>query len=269
MRIEHNQQQPIQLVQITDPHLGDQPGDALLGMDTDASLNQVIALIEQQRSPDLLLATGDISNGGTSPSYRRFHQMTQRLAEHNVWLPGNHDHFSTMQATMKGSEVLARTVQIGNWQVVMLNSAVVGKVGGSLAAGELDFLRNVLQQAKGEHVLVCLHHHPIASGCAWLDDQQLENADQFFKLLDSFSHIRGVLWGHIHQEIDQWRNGVRLLASPSTCVQFAPNNDNFKLDRLNPGYRWLELHKDGLIETGIERLTAVEFDIDYEGASGY
>ena len=81
--------------------------------------------------------------------------------------------------------------------------------------------------------------------------------------------MRGVLWGHIHQEVDQLRNNVRLLASPSTCVQFAPNNKDFKLDRLSPGYRWLQLHADGRVETALERVTAVEFDINFDHTDGY
>ncbi|WP_101758398.1 3',5'-cyclic-AMP phosphodiesterase [Oceanicoccus sp. KOV_DT_Chl] len=268
MRIEHNHQQPIQLVQITDSHLGDQSGDALLGMDTDTSLNHVIDLIKP-RCPQVLLATGDISHAATVASYQRFHQLTHGLAEHSLWLPGNHDDVVNMQQAMAGETVLNRFMQIGNWHLLMLNSAVAGKVGGSLVATELEFLRDCLQRSTGSHVLVCLHHHPITIGCEWLDDQQVDNAEQFFEILDEFDHVRAVLWGHIHQEVDELRNGVRLLASPSSCIQFAPQSKDFKLDRLNPGFRWLELHADGSLDTGVERITGVELEINYSHSSGY
>lgn len=81
--------------------------------------------------------------------------------------------------------------------------------------------------------------------------------------MDACPRVRGVLWGHIHQELDVERNGVRLLATPSTCIQFAPRSDDFALDHLLPGYRWLRLHADGRIETGVSRLRQLDYEIDF------
>jgi Icc protein len=58
------------------------------------------------------------------------------------------------------------------------------------------------------------------------------------------------------------------MASPSTCIQFAPNSEDFKLDERAPGYRWLRLHDDGRIETGVSRIDASLFPVDLSGA-GY
>ena len=270
MRIERNNtERPIELVQITDTHLGKQPGDKLLGMDTDQSLAHVIELINQQHpSPDMLLATGDLSNGGALTSYERFQAATQHIADHTLWLPGNHDDLEAMKEKMRGDNALGRNIEIGNWQIIMLNSSTPGEVGGSFDPEELAFLQQSLTDSEADHTLLCLHHHPIDCGCDWLDGQRVSNADEFFAVVDQFSTVRGVLWGHIHQNIDQLRNGVRLMATPSTCIQFAPNSPGFKLDRLNPGYRWLSLHKDGAIETDVCRVE-VEFDINYDHAGGY
>jgi Icc protein len=117
-------------------------------------------------------------------------------------------------------------------------------------------------------VLVCLHHQPVPVGCAWLDDQMVADADALFTFLDRHQSVRGVLWGHVHQALDRERNGVALMASPSTCVQFAPGQIDFKADTAAPGYRWLELHPDGRIRTGISRVTDVVFDVDTE-SGGY
>ena len=72
----------------------------------------------------------------------------------------------------------------------------------------------------------------------------------------------------MHQEIDTERNGVRLLASPSTCVQFAPGCENFKADAKPPGYRWLDLAPGGEVTTGVSRVADVEFVVDLE-SGGY
>ena len=89
-----------------------------------------------------------------------------------------------------------------------------------------------------------------------------------FAVLDRFEQVRAVLWGHVHQEIDQRRNGVRLIASPSTCIQFEPGSEDFKVGEQAPGYRWLRLLPDGGLDTGVERVTGFEFTVDY-GSNGY
>ena len=181
MRIErHNTIRTIELIQLTDTHLGAQPGERLLGMDTDQSLAHVIQLLNTERpSAELLLATGDISNGGSPASYQRFQQMTEHLAPHTLWLPGNHDALPAMQQSFQGDQSLSRNIEIGNWQIVMLNSTIPGAVGGCFSDDELQFLQQCLETTDAEHSLLCMHHHPIAIGCDWLDSQLISNADVF------------------------------------------------------------------------------------------
>ncbi|HXR02678.1 MAG TPA: phosphodiesterase, partial [Pseudomonas sp.] len=87
-------------------------------------------------------------------------------------------------------------------------------------------------------------------------------------VLERFPQVKALLWGHVHQEFDQLRQGVRLMASPSTCIQFAPQSEDFKLDSRAPAYRWLRLHDDGQIETAVSRIAAGLFEADLSGA-GY
>lgn len=259
----------LRLVQITDSHLGDTRGDALLGMDTDASLASVVSLVKQEQPQvDVLLATGDLSNTGNAISYQRFAEHTQGIAAHTLWLPGNHDVLEGMETAFTQGQPLPRSAQLGGWQVIMLDSRIPKAVGGNISAPELALLRRELEGCRDRHALVCLHHHPIDIDCEWLDTQRVDNADELFAVLDDFEHVRGLLWGHIHQQVDVVRNGVRLMATPSSCIQFAPRQVDFKLDRLSPGYRWLDLHGDGRIESGVSRVLQ-HFDIDYEYTGGY
>ena len=259
---------PLHVVQITDTHLGASAGDALVGLDTDYSLDCVLDLIRrEQLRMDVLLVTGDISNCGDTNAYRRVEDKTAPFCSRRHWLPGNHDLPERMRqvapARMDGA------VEYGNWLILLLDSSVRNEVGGALADSELARLEQVLAGAGDRHVLVCLHHHPIASGCEWLDTQQVSNSDAFFAVIDRFPQVRAVLWGHIHQETDRYRGNVRLLSTPSTCIQFAPDSKGFRLDRRNPGYRWLQLYADGRIETAVSRVQGVYFGIDYEQTGGY
>jgi Icc protein len=51
-------------------------------------------------------------------------------------------------------------------------------------------------------------------------------------------------------------------------VQFAPNSVDVKADAAKPGYRWLELHDNGILETGVSRVTGVSFTVDLD-SDGY
>ncbi len=261
----------LRLVQVTDTHLNRERGGDLLGLDTDFSLQHVIDLVRKDRAQtDLVLATGDISDHGSKAAYGRALQYFGQLNSPVMWLPGNHDRTDSMAEILGSGGELPRLAEANGWQVVMLNSQIPGEVGGRLGAGELQFLQQSLEDAQQRslHSLVCLHHQPIAMGSAWIDRQMVEDRDAFLQLIDGFSCVRGILWGHVHQQLDRERNGVKFMSTPSTCIQFAPGSDDFAVDNIAPGYRWLDLYPDGRIETGVARVEGVEFVIDLN-SEGY
>ena len=82
---------------------------------------------------------------------------------------------------------------------------------------------------------------------------------------DRYPTVRAVLFGHIHHELKCKRNGVAYYGSPSTCIQFHPSHEEFALDHRNPGYRWLELHADGTLLTGVNRVRNKRYSVDFAG----
>lgn len=261
----------VRIVQLTDTHLCKSQGGTLLGMDTDHSLQAVIDLVKTERPQmDLLLGTGDLSDQGALEAYRRLQQYFAQLTGVHCWLPGNHDDRGNMVAVADHPLRLSREIRLARWQVIMLDSQVPGEVGGELGPGELAFLEESLAAAAAEDLfsLVCLHHQPVKIGCEWLDEQMVVDAPAFFAVLDRFPGVKGVLWGHVHQQVDRRHGDIQLMASPSTCVQFAPGSAGFKADSESPGYRWLELHQDGGLETGVSRVQGVSFKVDLD-SGGY
>lgn len=257
------------LVQLTDSHLFAEAGGKLLGMDTATSLQRVVdRVLAEQPKVDLVLATGDLSQDGSLGSYKRFRTLSERIDAPVRWCPGNHDELDAMHRAASGTELMIPVVDVGAWRVVMLDTLVPGSVFGMLREAQLTLLEQTLAQAQGKPHLVCLHHHPVSIGSRWMDSIGLRNRDALFEILDRFSCVKGVLWGHIHQEFDDWRRDIRLLATPSTGVQFAPGSEEFQVDTLAPGYRWLRLHANGEIETGVSRVVGIDFVVDY-GVKGY
>jgi Icc protein len=151
---------------------------------------------------------------------------------------------------------------------VLLDSSVAGAVAGYLAPDQLELLDRALGSAGERFIMVCLHHHPVPIGCDWMDPLGLLNVDDLLPRLRSDKRVKVVLWGHIHQELDQQLDGIRLLATPSTCVQFAKHSADFATDTQAPGYRSFTLLPDGCFETRVSRVEAGRF-LPEPGAVGY
>jgi Icc protein len=111
-----------------------------------------------------------------------------------------------------------------------------------------------LEQYPDHYAVIAFHHQPIAIGSYWLDQLGLVNAVDFWETIAHFPKVKTVLFGHIHQQYEGENSGVLCYSAPSTCIQFKPNSDQFTLDNIPPGYRWIDLHPRGNITTGIKRL---------------
>jgi Icc protein len=167
-------------------------------------------------------------------------------------IPGNHDDPAAMRRELRGAPfTLGGCRDFGAWRIVLLDSCQPGSASGRLGKAALEQLDEALRTADGRHCLVTLHHHPVAMSSRWLDRVGLENAAEFFGVIDRHPHVRAILWGHVHQAYEGLRRHVRLLATPSTCAQFLPHADEFAVDRRPPAYRTLELQSDGSLLTEV------------------
>lgn len=257
----------IKVVQISDSHLFADLEGKLLGLNTDNSLRKVVEQVKVEHPDlDIVLATGDISQDGSEESYRRFESIISTLQSPSYWLHGNHDNDVAILQVLSGNERLSPCVISAgkSWRIIMLNSSVKGEVGGALAKSELEFLSDKLEEHREKHVIVALHHQPVKMGSAWLDEQMVSNAEEFMHIINKNKQVKTLVWGHVHQVMDDTNdNGVRLLSTPSTCVQFKPGEEDFTADQEAPGYRWFELFEDGNFETGVSRVEGVSFEVDY------
>ena len=258
---------PVHVVQLTDAHLFADPAGSMLGLNTRDSLRHVVAQVRREQPlVDLLLCTGDLSQDASVASYEAFRDLTAPFAVPTRWLPGNHDEARVMAQV--APQLVQAVTDIGAWRVVMLNTAVQGATHGFLEDDQLALLETALEEAGGRHCLVCLHHQPVDIGCAWIAPIGLRNALALFSVVERYPQVKALLWGHIHQEWDELRGGLRLLATPSTCIQFAARSEDFKVSEEQPGYRWLRLHADGRLETGVRRATDFEVKLDFD-SPGY
>ena len=261
---QYNTQQDVfRIVQITDPHLFQDTNGELLGINTQASFSQVLSEIQQQQYDyDLVLATGDLVQDNSDEGYLRFRQDVKALNNKMVfWIPGNHDFQPKMFEILKEETVSAKKhILLGDkWQILLLDSQVQGVPHGQLEAEELDWLKLKLQEYPERYSLVVLHHHLLSTGSAWLDQHNLRNANELAEVLAPFKHVKALLYGHIHQQVDSEWLGYQVMATPSTCIQFKADSNTFALDVAQPGWREIDLYADGHIETRVKRIQQASF----------
>jgi Icc protein len=247
----------VRLLHISDPHLFASPLGALRGIPTLASLRAVLAhALDGRERYDALLVTGDIVHDEPG-GYRHFRVVMAETGLPVYCLPGNHDVPAALPLAVAGTPVqVGGHVDLGDWRIVLLDSSVPGQAHGRLQPPELARLDGAIRGADGRHVLVGVHHHPVPHDSRWLDSVGLHNAADLFAVADRHASVRAIVWGHVHQEFDALRKGVRLLAVPSTCAQFLPRSEQFAIDPTPPGYRRLTLRADGSIDTEVVRLNA-------------
>lgn len=244
----------IRLLQFTDTHLLADPAGTVRGVRTQASLEACLAHARRRHLPaDGIAVTGDLVQDDPR-AYGTLELLFDSLGAPVLLVPGNHDlpdemarRFAHAPFQVGGTRVL------GNWTLVMLSTwfAEAADGEGRLGEAELARLAAELEAHRDRHVLVCLHHQPIPMEAAGLDSLGLGDGDRFMDLISRHPQVRAVAWGHAHQALDVFRGGVRLLCTPSTCMQFRPRDPGFVIDDRPPGYRVLDLQDDGGISTEV------------------
>lgn len=249
---------PIRLLQVTDMHLQEDPKRLLRGADVEQRFLHTMTQIAQQEA-DLLLLTGDLSHHAPA-AYSRLDQQLQTLPFPSRWLPGNHDLSGEMlQYAAQGYG--EKIVELGSWKLIFLDSSAApdGCGSGSLSEPELEFLALELEQtATDRHILLLLHHHPVAIGSRWQDQIGLGNAEQFWSVVDGYPQVRAVIFGHVHQAHQLQRAQVKLFSIPATAAQFKAGTDEpeAELDPVlaGPAYGCYQLFSDGEIRAEVIRL---------------
>lgn len=257
------------LLQITDCHLGTEKGEKLLGLDADESLVYVLQQIANDYPDvDALVCSGDLSNDGDSLApYQRLSEYLPKDIK-QLWLPGNHDNNALMQQAMPVSQQYLGDYALGQWHITLLDSSIPNEVPGSISADELQRALDTLQKHPNKHHMVFMHHHLKPIGCAWLDGQVVNNAKQVLIALAAYPQLKAIVCGHVHQDNQQQFEHIQLYTTPSTCIQFKPNSDDFAVDGTMPGYRWFHLNDDGSFETGVKRIAQRDLGIEFD-SNGY
>ncbi len=259
----------LKVLQITDTHLYGDTDTTLLGINTQSALDEVLEMTREYGTVDMILSTGDLVHDSSEVGYKRFKSIFEPLGIPVYCLPGNHDTPAAMKKYLVNSDVqYIPSVVHNDWVFTFLDTSIPNSEGGHLADEELTILQSTLAAHPDKQAFVCLHHNPVPIDSAWMDTMQVDNSDDFFKIIDQHDNVKGILWGHIHQIFEKERKGVKLMSTPSTCIQFTPEEDDFDLDHVPPGCRWIALLPNGEIRSHVTRLSSMPVGLDVNSA-GY
>ncbi len=242
----------IKIAHISDMHIFKSKQGILKGaVNTFEKFQKVVENIQQENSNiDAVIITGDLSEDGYSESYQLIKGELDKLKTPSFWLPGNHDNFENIPENISKEHVF-NSVEIGNWKLIFLDTTIQGVDHGRLSDGELQRLDAFLKENRKSTTLICMHHPPIDVQSEFIDVLGLKNKSDFWTVISKHSNVKGILFGHVHQEIWMTLNNISLSCTPSTCMQWIPLSKEFAFDVNDQGYQLITLDNSGGITTKV------------------
>jgi len=140
------------------------------------------------------------------------------------------------------------------WRFVMLDSSVRGEDSGCVGNAQREWLRVTLAASPDVPTIVAVHHNPLPVGSEWLDTMTISDGAALLAILDTAPQVKAVVFGHVHQEFEEYRDGTLYASVPSTFFQFKPRSREFgKDENRNAGARIIRLVGDK-VQSAVLRL---------------
>ncbi len=253
MSRELQHREVLQFVHVTDTHLLNRAAATLHGLNTKKTLEAVLSH-SRVHCPDIdfLLFTGDISQTGNAASYTLFASVIQRYDLPVYCVPGNHDAPALLRRIIPTCpDDTINVIQLDKFSLILLSSWVQDKHHGLISRRCLQQLERHLSNSQDRFNIIAVHHPPVSINSKWLDEIGLQNKAEFLQTIHNYHQHALLLFGHIHQEVDQQLEKLRLLATPSTCYQYQANCEYARRVYQPPAYRFVRLTATGNVETKV------------------
>jgi len=207
---------PVTFIHLTDLHVGNPavPDDHLFS-DTTTTLRRILAEVKTLvPQPKFIVASGDLTNRGDAGSYENLKSI---VAEAGLDMPilyalGNHDRRDGFYPTMLGQTdsidaPYDHAQVIAGIHVIVLDSSVPNKIGGSFEPGQLDWLKAELEAHADLPKLLVMHHAPaLDTHNTDMEWESLSYADtEALRQAVAGKNVIGILSGHIHYDrVSNW-----------------------------------------------------------------
>jgi len=205
----------VTFVHLTDLHVGDATvKDDHLYSDTNATLAAILADVKKLvPQPKFIVASGDLTNRGGDADYEALKAI---FAEAELTMPvlfalGNHDKREGFYPTVLGNNDHAMAPYdhaqvIDGVHVIVLDSSVPNKIGGSFEPGQIEWLTAELANHAELPKLLVMHHAPALDDNPAMEWESLSIADtERLRQAVAGKNVIGILSGHIHYDrVSNW-----------------------------------------------------------------
>ena len=248
------------IIVMSDIHLTS-GGRKIIGLDPVKKLESALKHICDTH-PDSchLVLTGDLAHYGTLAEYTILKDMLFNIDIPVTFMMGNHDtrenfckvfpfvkldEFGFLQSALHFQEFVLLCLDTLNF-----DHSNDTRHQGFLCERRLSWLEKQLKVAKGKKVILFMHHPPCSVGFKAMDKIRLNNADEFYKILDKYKNVIHIIAGHIHRTISGNNRGYSFSIFKSTCHQMPMmfESESVKLSTVEPSsYGILCLSDNGVI----------------------
>jgi 3',5'-cyclic-AMP phosphodiesterase len=215
----------LRIAQISDLHIKS-PGQLAYGrVDTAKALERCVAALNAfEPAPDFVVISGDLVDTPNAQEYEHLKRLLAPLKLPFAGIPGNHDGRELMRAAFPNapyalpSGALNQKIELGEIDLLLLDSSVPGKPHGVLEAPTLQWLEAALASSAARPALLFLHHPPFVAGIWHMDRQNLRNAADLDAIIRRHPRVLIVATGHVH------RATLTMFAGVPCTICPAPNH---------------------------------------------
>ena len=249
--------EPVYFVHISDTHFGPTAGYSRYGhfpLPCARRLVEIINFLPQQ--PDFVIHTGDVTTEPGYAAYRLAAEVFNRLEVPIYYVAGNHDTPAGIRRHLAmghkedvdpDPDRLSYAFEVKGYRFLVLDARGPEEIEprGQLPDSQLEVIARETGP-DGPPLTIFIHYPVLAMNSIWMDENMLVlNGDMLHRALaNTGRRLRGVFYGHIHQHMENVRDGVRYTSVASAFSQFAawPGDADVRHDFDEPpGYSFVHL----------------------------
>ncbi len=228
----------ITIAHLTDIHIGPS-SDTIRDIDVrnhfEITLRDIVLA-----APDLIVLGGDqAAHCGDIEAYEWIKPRLDMTGIPYLMIPGNHDQIDNLICmfqleNQKKETGLYFSKRINGLKLLFLDSSQE-----VLDKNQMKWLEREAS-ISDEAILLFMHHPPLFCNCIFMDSKYpLRNRDAVFDLLQQLHTIRHIFCGHYHIEKTIHDSGKNIYLTPSTMMQIDPAGLEYKVNKNNPGWRFI------------------------------
>lgn len=219
-----------------------------------AGARKLVAALNALPFPiDFVLHTGDVAYDPVPDAYHTCVEILSEIKYPVYYAAGNHDDSSALQSIVMKQDPLPQlhhTFEVNGVQIAIVDSnGGATPPAGYMTESQLTWLSSICAADDRRPLVIATHHNPQTGFTPWLDDfMGIQNTDAFHQaILPARHRLRGVFFGHVHQNLDMYKDGILYASTLSSWSQFMsyPGMDETQKDAgAYPGFSLVHITQD-------------------------